>query len=162
MTTFEIVLLIALIGVLALYVTSKLGKNKSFAETIKEVKDDLKTTASNVTDLVIKAKDIIFDDNVQKAIKEFILIVEEKNVIAKEKGEQYLSGDEKKKEVILRLSEWITNTIGSISKAVDFVESNESKINTIIDEYISFSNKMEGKNTLSESEKLIDEYLNNK
>ncbi len=162
MTTLEIMLLIALLAVLALYVTSKLGKNKSFADVIKEVKDDLKKTSSNVADLVIKAKDIIFDDNVQKAIKEFILIVEEKNAIAKEKGEQYLSGDEKKKEVILRLSEWITNTTGSISKAVDFVELNESKINSIIDEYVSFSNKMEGKNTLSESEKLIDEYLNSK
>lgn len=155
MTTLEIILLIALIAVLALYVTSKLGKNKSLADIVKEVKEDLTKTASNVTDLVIKAKDIIFDDTIQNAIKEFILIVEEKNVLAKEKGEQYLSGDDKKKEVILRLSEWISNTTGSVTKAVDFIESNESKISSIIDDYVSFSNKMEGKNTLSESERLM-------
>lgn len=162
MTTFEIVLLIALIGVIALYVTSKLSKNKSITEVLKEVKDDLKGTANNVVDLVNKAKDIVFDDNIQKAIKEFILIVEEKNTIAKAKGEQYLSGDDKKKEVILRLSEWVSNTTGSLTKAVEFVESNESKINSIIDEYVSFSNKMEGKNTLSEAERLIEEHLNSK
>ena len=79
MTTLEIILLITSLLLLALYVTSKLGKDQTLSDVIKEVKEDLKNTADNVTDLVLKAKDIVFDASVQKAIKEFILIVEEKN-----------------------------------------------------------------------------------
>jgi len=78
MTTLEIILLIATLLLLALYVTSKMGKDQSLSDVIKEVKQDLKNTAENVSDLVVKAKDIVFDENVQKTIKEFIMIVEEK------------------------------------------------------------------------------------
>lgn len=159
MTTLEIILLITSLLLLALYVTSKMGKDQPLSEVIKEVKKDLKNTADNVTDLVIKAKDIVFDASVQKAIKEFIMIVEEKNRIAKAKGEAFLSGDEKKKAVISRISEWISNVTGSTEKALQFIDSNQSKIEFIIDEYVSFSNKMQGKNTLSEAEKLIQEQL---
>ena len=159
MTTLEIILLITSLLLLALYVTSKMGKEQPLSEIIKEVKKDLKNTADNVTDLVIKAKDIVFDASIQKAIKEFILIVEEKNRLAKDKGEAFLSGDDKKIAVISRLSEWVSNITGSTEKAVEFVETNQSKIDAIINDYISFSNKMQGRATLSEAEKLIQEQL---
>lgn len=160
MTTLEILLLIISLLLLALYVTSKISKDQSFKEIINEVKQDLKDTAENVYDLVNKAKDIIFDDSVQKTIKEFIMIVEEKNQLAKTKGETYLAGDDKKLAVISRLSEWVSNITGSTEKAVEFVETNQSKIEAIIDDYVSFSNKMQGKETLSEAEKIIKEQLN--
>ena len=159
MTTLEIILLITSLLLLALYVTSKTGKDQPLSEVIKEVKKDLKNTADNVTELVIKAKDIVFDASVQKAIKEFILIVEEKNRLAKDKGEAFLSGDDKKLAVVSRLSEWVSNITGSTEKAVEFVETNQSKIEAIINDYISFSNKMQGRATLSEAEKLIQDQL---
>ena len=159
MTTLEIILLITSLLLFALYVTSKMGKDQPLSEVIKEVKKDLKNTADNVTDLVIKAKDIVFDASVQKAIKEFILIVEEKNQLAKVKGEAFLTGDDKKLAVVSRLSEWVSNITGSTEKAVEFVETNQSKIEAIINDYISFSNKMQGRATLSEAEKLIQEQL---
>lgn len=136
-----------------------MGKDQSISEIILEVKQDLKNTADNVSELVSKAKDIVFDESVQKAIKEFIMIVEEKNKLAKEKGEAYLAGDEKKLAVISRLSEWVSNLTGSTEKAVEFVETNQSKIEAIIDDYISFSNKMQGRATLSAAEKIIQEQL---
>jgi len=160
LTTLEILLLIISLLLLALYVTSKISKDQSLNEIIKEVKQDLKDTAENVYDLVNKAKDIVFDDSVQKTIKEFIMIVEEKNQLAKTKGETYLAGDDKKLAVISRLSEWVSNITGSTEKAVEFVETNQSKIESIIDDYVSFSNKMQGKETLSEAEKIIKEQLN--
>ena len=159
MTTLEIILLITSLLLLTLYVTSKMGKDQPLSEVIKEVKKDLKNTADNVTELVIKAKDIVFDASVQKAIKEFILIVEEKNQLAKVKGEAFLTGDDKKLAVVSRLSEWVSNVTGSTEKAVEFVETNQSKIEAIINDYISFSNKMQGRATLSEAEKLIQEQL---
>lgn len=162
MTTLEIILLITSLGFLALYVTSKLGKDQSLDEVIQEVKDDLKNTAENVYDLVSKATNVVFDESVQKTIKEFIMIVEEKNQIAKQKGEIFLAGDEKKLAVISRFSEWVSNVTGSTEKAVEFVETNQSRIESIIDDYISFSNKMQGKETLSEAEKIIAEKLNKK
>jgi hypothetical protein len=159
MTTLEIILLITSLLLSALYVTSKLGKDQSLNDVIKEVKQDLKNTAENVSDLVSKAKDIVFDESVQKTIKEFIMIVEEKNRLAKEKGEAYLVGDDKKLAVVSRLSEWVSNLTGSTEKAVTFVETNQSKIEAIIDDYISFSNKMQGRATLSAAEKIIQEQL---
>ena len=159
MTTLEIILLITSLLLLALYVTHKLGKDQSLNDVIKEVKQDLKNTAENVSDLVSKAKDIVFDESVQKTIKEFIIIVEEKNRLAKEKGEAYLVGDDKKLAVVSRLSEWVSNLTGSTEKAVTFVETNQSKIEAIIDDYISFSNKMQGRTTLSAAEKIIHEHL---
>jgi hypothetical protein len=159
MTTLETILLITSLLLLALYVTSKLGKDQSLNDVIKEVKQDLKNTAENVSDLVSKAKDIVFDESVQKTIKEFIMIVEEKNRLAKEKGEAYLVGDDKKLAVVSRLSEWVSNLTGSTEKAVTFVETNQSKIEAIIDDYISFSNKMQGRATLSAAEKIIQEQL---
>lgn len=160
MTTLDIILLIVALFSIALYVTSKIGKDQSINDVIKEVKEDLKNTAENVSELVSKAKDVVFDESIQKTIKEFILIVEEKNHIAKEKGETFLAGDDKKLAVLQRLSEWVSNITGSTEKAVEFVESNQSKIESIIDDYISFSNKMQGKETLSEAEKIIKQQLN--
>ncbi|MFH1693485.1 MAG: hypothetical protein ABH890_04325 [Bacillota bacterium] len=162
MTTLEIILLIALIAVLAMYITSKLGKDKDLNEVIKEVKSDLIKTTINVAELISKAKNIVFDESVQKAIKEFILIVEEKNKLARDKGEAFLSGDDKKKAVLSRLSEWVSNVTGSVENAVNFVETNQSRIDSAIEDYISFSNKMEGKATLSEAEKIIQKQLNKK
>lgn len=160
MTTLEIILLITSLLLLALYVTSKMGKDQSFTEVIKEVKEDLTRTAENVSDLVQRAKDIVFDESIQKTLKEFIMIVEEKNRLAKDKGEAFLAGDEKKKAVISRLSEWVSNLTGSTEKAITFVETNQSKIESIIDEYVSFSNKMQGRASLSEAEKIIQKQLN--
>mgnify|MGYP000903249660 CR=1 FL=1 len=160
MTTLEIVLLITSLMLLVLYITSKIGKDQSFADVIKEVKEDLKNTAENVSELVIRAKDIVFDESIQKTIKEFIMIVEEKNRLAIDKGEAYLAGDDKKKAVISRLSEWVSNLTGSTEKAINFVETNQSKIESIINDYVSFSNKMQGKATLSEAEKIIQQQLN--
>jgi len=162
MTTLEIILLIISLLLLALYITSKLGKEQSFNEVVKEVKLDLKNTVDNVYDLVNKATDIVFDERVQKTIKEFIMIVEEKNQIAKSKGESVLAGDEKKLAVISRFSEWISNITGSTDKAVEFIETNQSKIESIIEDYVSFSNKMQGKETLSEAEKIIADKLRQK
>jgi phage-related protein len=159
MTTLEIILLIASLLLLALYITSKMGKDQTFSEVIKEVKEDLSRTAENVSDLVQKAKEIVFDDSIQKALKEFIMIVEEKNRLAKDKGEAFLAGDEKKKAVVSRLSEWVSNLTGSTEKAITFVETNQSRIEAIIDEYISFSNKMQGRASLSEAEKIIQKEL---
>lgn len=159
MTILEIILLVALLLMIALYLTSKLRKGKSFNEIIKEVKSDLIQTSSNVSELVTKAKEIIFDETIQKTIKEFIMIVEEKNSLAKGNGETYLTGDEKKKAVVSRLSEWVSNLTGSVDNAVSFIENNQKKIESIIDEHISFSNKMEGKASLSEAEKIIEEQL---
>lgn len=159
MTTLEIVLLIASLLLLALYVTSKMGKDQSLSDVIKEVKQDLKNTAENVSELVIKAKEVVFDESIQKTIKEFIMIVEEKNRLAKDKGEAYLIGDDKKLAVVSRLSEWVSNLTGSTEKAVEFLETNQSKIEAIIDDYISFSNKMQGRATLSAAEKIIQEQL---
>ena len=122
MITLETILLITSLLLLALYVTSKLGKDQSLNDVIKEVKQDLKNTAENVSDLVNKAKDIVFDESVQKTIKEFIMIVEEKNRLAKEKGEAYLVGDDKKLAVVSRLSEWVSNLTGSTEKAVTFID----------------------------------------
>ena len=159
MTTLEIILLITTLLLLALYATSKLGKDRTLVDVIAEVKSDLVQTATNVSELVQKAKDIVFDESVQKTIKEFIMIVEEKNRLAKDKGEAFLAGDEKKKAVVSRLSEWVSNLTGSTEKAITFVENNQSKIESIIDEYISFSNKMQGRASLSEAEKIILEQL---
>lgn len=89
------------------------------------------------------------------------MVVEEKNKLAKAKGENFLLGDEKKQAVVLRLSEWISNMTGSVQSAVDFVEKNQSKIESIIDDCVAFSNKMEGKATLSEAERIIQEQLKN-
>lgn len=116
MTHIEIILSIALIFMILLYLTSKHSSSKKLSDIIKEVKGDLVNTTSNVADLVIKAKDIIFDESIQKTIKEFVMIVEDKNRIAKEKGEVYLSGDDKKKAVVGRLCEWVSNVTGSIDK----------------------------------------------
>lgn len=159
MTHIEIILLIALIFMILLYLTSKLGTNKKLSDVIKEVKINLVNTASNVSDMVIKAKDIIFDESIQKTIKEFVMIVEENNRIAKEKGEVYLTGDDKKKAVVGRLCEWVSNVTGSIDKGLEFIEDNQNRIESIINDYVSFSNKMEGKSTLSESEKIIQKQL---
>jgi hypothetical protein len=136
-----------------------MGKDQSLSEVIKEVKQDLKNTAENVSELVTRAKEVVFDESVQKTIKEFIMIVEEKNRLAKDKGEAYLIGDDKKLAVVSRLSEWVSNLTGSTEKAVEFVETNQSKIEAIIDDYISFSNKMQGRATLSAAEKIIQEQL---
>jgi len=57
------------------------------------------------------------------------------------------------------LSEWVSNLTGSTEKAVTYVENNQAKIDAIINDYISFSNKMQGRPTLSEAEKLIQEQL---
>lgn len=161
MSTLEIILLITSLSLLALYITSKIGENQSLNEVIKEVKQDLKNTAGNVYDLVNKATEIVFDESIQKTIKEFIMIVEEKNQIAKQKGETFLAGDEKKLAVISRFGEWVSNITGSTEKAVDFIETNQSRVEVIIDDYVSFSNKMQGKETLSEAEKIIAIKLRN-
>ena len=126
---------------------------------LKEIKEDLKNTAENVSELVIRAKDVVFDESIQKTIKEFIMIVEEKNRLAIEKDEEYLVGDDKKKAVISRLSEWVSNLTGSTEQAISFVETNQINIETIINDYISFSDKMHGKATLFEAEKIIQEQL---
>ena len=159
MTTLEIILIVINLALLALYITSKFKDNKSLSEVIKEVKDDIKQSSEVVSELISKAKDIVFDETVQKTIKEFIMIVEEKNQLAKTKGEAYLNGDDKKHAVIGRLSEWVANLTGSTENAIHFVEDNQSKIEAIIDDYISFSNKMYGKSTLSEAERIIAEKL---
>lgn len=161
MTTLEIVLIISNLFVIALYLTSKFKENGNLSAVVKEVKDDIKKSSEVVSDLVSKATDIVFDESVQKTIKEFIMIIEEKNQIAIQKGEIFLAGDDKKLAVIQKLSEWVSNVTGSTEKALNFVESNQSKIESIIDDYISFSNKMNGKSTLSEAEKLIAEKLKN-
>ena len=161
MTNLEIILLITNLLVLILYGTSKFNGAKDFNQVIKEVKDDIKNSSKTVSELVSKATDIVFDESLQNTIKEFIMIVEEKNQIAKSKGEVFLEGKEKKYAVIQRLGEWVSNISGSTETGVTFVEGNQSKIESIIDDYVSFSNKMHGKSTLSEAEKIISDKLSN-
>ena len=48
------------------------------------------------------------------------------------------------------------NLTGSAELGVSFIEDNKSKIDIVINDFIAFSNKMEGKDTLSEAEKLIE------
>jgi hypothetical protein len=135
----EIILLVINLTLLTLYITSKLKDNQSLTAVIKEVKDDIKQSSEVVSELVSKAKDIVFDEAVQKTIKEFIMIVEEKNQLAKSKGEANLTVDDKKHSVIGRLCDWMSNLTESTEKAVHFVEDNQSKIEAIIDDYIVFS-----------------------
>jgi hypothetical protein len=161
MTNLETILIISNILLLILYGTSKIKGSKDFNQILKEVKDDIKNSSKTVSQLVIKATDIVFDESIQKTIKEFIMIVEEKNQIAKSKGEIFLAGNEKKHAVIQRLSQWVSNLTGSTEKAITFIETNQGKIESIIDDYVSFSNKMHGKSTLSEAEKIITDKLNN-
>lgn len=160
MTNLETILIISNILLLILYGTSKFKGSKDFNQVLKDVKEDIKNSSKTVSELVIKATDIVFDESIQKTIKEFIMIVEEKNQIAKSKGEIFLAGNEKKQAVIQRLSEWVSNLTGSTDKAITFIETNQGKIESIIDDYVSFSNKMHGKSTLSEAEKIIADKLN--
>lgn len=104
MTTTEIILLVLLIGVVMLYISSVLKDNKGVKNIVNQVKEDLVATATNVTELVSKAKSILLDKSVQSAIKEFIMIVEEKNKLAKAKGESFLTGDEKSKPLFYDLA----------------------------------------------------------
>ena len=53
----------------------------------------------------------------------------------------------------------LSNLTGSTERAVHFVEDNQSKIESIIEEYISFNNKMHGKSSLSEVARIIAEKL---
>lgn len=64
------------------------------------------------------------------------MIVEEKNRIAKAKGEVYLTCDDKKKAVESRLFEWFSNVTGSIDKGLEFIEENQNKIENIINDYV--------------------------
>ncbi len=66
MTILEIILLILNIVLASLYITSKLKDNKNLASIVKEVKEDIKLSSEAVSDLVSKAKDIVFDETVQK------------------------------------------------------------------------------------------------
>ena len=154
-----IILTIYSIFITAMYISNKLGPNKSFNQLIEDVKRDLTETASNIGELVVKAKGIVFDSQFTDAIKEFILIVEEKNALAKSKGEIYLKGDQKQLEVVNRLTGWVSNLTGSAEQGVSFIEDNKTKIDKVIKNFVSFSNKMEGKDTLSEAEKIIEEKL---
>jgi len=154
----ELLIIISIYSVFitAMYISNKLGQNKNLKQLVEEVKKDLKETASNIGELVIKAKEIVFDSQFTDAIKEFILIVEEKNLLAKSKGEIYLRGNEKQLEVVRRLTDWVSNLTGSAELGVSFIEDNKSKIDKVINDFIAFSNKMEGKDTLSEAEKIIE------
>jgi len=97
MTTLETILIVTNVLTLILYFTSKFKESGNLSTVIKEVKEDIRNSSEVVADLVTKATDIVFDETVQKTIKEFIMIVEEKNQIAKQKGEIFLAGDEKNK-----------------------------------------------------------------
>ena len=121
MTELLIILTIYSIFITAMYISNKLGPNKSFNQLIEDVKRDLTETASNIGELVVKAKGIVFDSQFTDAIKEFILIVEEKNALAKSKGEIYLKGDQKQLEVVNRLTGWVSNLTGSAEQGV-FIE----------------------------------------
>lgn len=49
---------------------------------------------------------------------------------------------------------------GSVDMGLEFIETDQNKIESLINEYVAFSNKMEGKSTLSVSEKIIHQQLN--
>ena len=157
-TIFTVVIVYAII-VTVLYLNDKLESNKGLTKIIDDIKSDLHESATNIGDLVMKSKEIIFDSQFTDAIKEFILIVEEKNLIAKSNGDVFLKGNEKKLEVFKRLTDWISNLTGSSDQAVAFIDDNKAKVEKVINDFIAFSNKMEGKQTLSEAEKLIEDKL---
>ncbi len=154
----ELLIIVSIYSVFitAMYISNKLGPNKTFNQLVEDVKKDLTETVLNIGELVVKAKEIVFDSQFTDAIKEFILIVEEKNLLAKSKGEIYLKGNEKQLEVVRRLTDWVSNLTGSAELGVSFIEDNKSKIDIVINDFIAFSNKMEGKDTLSEAEKIIE------
>lgn len=160
MTTLEILLVMVSLVAIGLYFGSKFKTNDSLENVVKDIKKDIKASSDVLSSLAVKAKEIIFDESIQKVIKEFIMIVEEKNIIAKEKGERLLSGEDKKKAVVLRLSEYVANIVGEVDEAVSFIENNQVKIDSIINDYVSFSNKMQGRSSLSEAEIIISNKLN--
>ena len=104
----ELLIIVSIYSVFitAMYISNKLGPNKTFNQLVEDVKKDLTETVLNIGELVVKAKEIVFDSQFTDAIKEFILIVEEKNLLAKSKGEIYLKGNEKQLEVVRRLTDW--------------------------------------------------------
>lgn len=160
METLYLIILAYAVIITVVYLNDKFKQNKDIKKVIEDVKSDLHETASNIGELVMKSKKIIFDSQFTDAIKEFILIVEEKNNIAKEKGQSFLKGDEKKLDVLKRTTEWVANLTGSTENALNFVEDNKSKIDNVINDFVAFSNKMEGKPSLSEAEKIIENKLN--
>ena len=159
MESLYIIIIAYAVIITVVYLNKKFKQNKDIKQVIEDVKSDLQETASNIGELVVKSKEIIFDSQFTDAIKEFILIVEEKNTIAKDKGQTFLKGDEKKLEVLRRTTDWVANLTGSTDEALSFIENNKSKVDKVINDFVAFSNKMEGKKSLSEAEKIIEKKL---
>ena len=74
-------------------------------------------------------------------------------------GDVLFTGEDKKLAVASRLSEWVSNLTSSTEKAVTYAENNQAKIDAIINDYISFSNMIKVRPTLSEEEKPIQKQL---
>ena len=139
MSKIEISLTIAIIFVTFIYLTSALKNNKSFRAFINAIEGDIKSTVKNVSQIITNP---VFDQIVVKVIKELMLLVEEKNHLAEKVGNTVLSGIEKKGTVISKLTEVISGITGSFDSATDYVTNHQQQIETIIDDYVTFSNNM--------------------
>lgn len=162
MSTLNFILIIVIVFLILLYLSSKIRKNKTFSEVVKEIKEDVKTTIDNLQEAksIIKASSL--DNLIGTVIKKYILNVEKDNERRKENGESYLSGSEKKQLVITQLTDWVESIFESYEDAENYVSQNLKKIDAKIEDYISFNNEMINKikNTnsiLSKSELLKDD-----
>ena len=61
MTTLKIISLVINLELVTLYIISKIKDNESLSAVIKEVKDDIKESSQVESELISKAKDIVFD-----------------------------------------------------------------------------------------------------
>jgi len=145
MNIFEDILILILFFVLSLYVTSKLRKNDNISELINDIKTDLKETVINITHFSSKIKGIGLDDTLLTVLKYFIMNVEQHNNIAKSEDKPYLTGIDKKLLVISKLNDWLSHVMSSVDNANGFIEANQNKIESFIDDCILFSNRMNNK-----------------
>ncbi len=142
MSTLNFILIIVIVFLILLYLSSKIRKNKTFSEVVKEIKEDVKTTIDNLQEAksIIKASSL--DNLIGTVIKKYILNVEKDNERRKENGESYLSGSEKKQLVITQLTDWVESIFESYEDAENYVSQNLKKIDAKIEDYISFNNEM--------------------
>ena len=142
MTTLEIILSVIVIFLCLLYLASKVNKNKSCSEILREVKDDIEVTVESAREVIDTIKVNKLDNLIVDVIKKFILNTEKANNLKKENGQTFMTGAEKKQTVISKLTEWLEKFIGSKTTAEKYVADNLKRIEATIEDYVSFNNQM--------------------
>ena len=135
MNRIEIISGILLVLTVVIYLFSIFKKSKTFKTITHVIKKDIKSLSKIITNPV-------FDQLVVKFVKELIFLVEEKNQLAKQIGSTVLTGIEKKNTVISKLTELISGITGSLDTATSYVSNHQNQLETLIDDYVAFSNKM--------------------